>query len=265
MPIDSSSPPRTQTLAPDPPKSPKRPHYLRWILGAVALALLLFVGGPYAYLNLFSSEAPAPLSLSATPSSVASASSAASASSGGAAQGQAATNTSINGTWTIASGSQAGYRVKETLFGQSTEAVGRTSGVIGSVTIADQKVTKADVTVDMKSVTSDKSQRDGQFQSRIMQTSTFPTATFSLTKPIDLSTVPADGTTTNFTATGKLTVHGVTKTVDIPLQAKRDGNTIALSGSYNITFADFDIDNPSGGPAQVGDTGTLELLVNLSR
>ena len=38
----------------------------------------------------------------------------------------------VTGTWHVAAGSKAGYRVKETLFGQSGEAVGRTSAISAS-------------------------------------------------------------------------------------------------------------------------------------
>jgi hypothetical protein len=30
-----------------------------------------------------------------------------------------------------------------------------------------------------------------------------------------------------------------------------------------VTFSDFGIENPSGGPATVGNTGTIEFLVEL--
>ena len=89
----------------------------------------------------------------------------------------------LAGTWKIGTGSTAGYRVKENLFGQSNTAVGRTNGVTGSMTIAGTTVTKASFTVDMTSVTSDRSIRDDQFQGRIMDTADYPTATFALTKP----------------------------------------------------------------------------------
>jgi hypothetical protein len=40
---------------------------------------------------------------------------------------------------------------------------------------------------------------------------------------------------------------------------------IQVSGSVPITFADYSIDNPSGGPASVGDSGTLEFLLVLAK
>ena len=36
-----------------------------------------------------------------------------------------------------------------------------------------------------------------------------------------------------------------------------------MEGQEPITFSDYNIDNPSGGPASVGDSGTLEFLLEL--
>ena len=119
-------------------------------------------------------------------------------------------------------------------------------------------------TVDMTTVKSDQSQRDRQFQGRIMDTASFPTSTFALTQPIQLGTIPAAGTTITETATGKLTLHGTTKTVTFPVQARLNGSTISVSGSIPIVFADYGIDNPSGGPATTSDRGTLEFLLNFA-
>jgi polyisoprenoid-binding protein YceI len=117
----------------------------------------------------------------------------------------------------------------------------------------------------MTKVSSNRSQRDDQFQGRIMDTADFPTATFTLTSPIDLGTVPANGVKITPKATGKLTLHGTTKTVTVSLTAERTGNVIQVSGSVPITFSDYSIGNPSGGPASVGNTGTLEFLLVLSK
>jgi polyisoprenoid-binding protein YceI len=117
----------------------------------------------------------------------------------------------------------------------------------------------------MRAVTSDESRRDNQFNGRIMSTSTYPTSTFVLTKAIDLGTVPADGTQVGVTATGKLTLRGVTKTVTIDLTAQRSGTTIKIVGSVPIVFAEWSIPNPSAGPATTGDSGELEFLLVLAR
>ena len=88
--------------------------------------------------------------------------------------------------------STVGYRVTEDFVGGLTnsEAVGRTHDVTGSLTIAGTTVTGSDFTVDMSTVKSNKSQRDGQFQGRIMDVAQFPTATFQFTEPIQLASVP---------------------------------------------------------------------------
>ena len=60
-------------------------------------------------------------------------------------------------------------------------------------------------------------------------------------------------------ATGDLTIHGVTKPVTFDLTAKETNGRIGVVGGTVITFADYDIENPSNGFAETGDTGTLEL------
>jgi polyisoprenoid-binding protein YceI len=210
------------------------------------------------YIHFIEGDPPPKLSLSTTTTPTTAA-----GSSTGTKTGATDTSAPLAGTWKIGNGSVAGYRVKEDLFGQHATAVGRTNGVTGSMTIAGTTVTKASFSVDMTTVTSDRSQRDGQFQGRIMDTSQFPTATFVLTKPINLAPVPKDGTIKPYSSTGKLTLHGTTKTVTIPLNTKRVGDVIQVQGILSINFPDYNIDNPSGGPASVGDVGQMEFVLQL--
>ncbi|MDQ1468364.1 MAG: hypothetical protein QOH10_2779 [Actinomycetota bacterium] len=225
----------------------------RWALFGGIAAILVAVVGPFVYFQFIEGDPPPPLSITDTSTTTAP----------GALP--TAAPTSLDGTWTVTAGSTAGYRVKETLFGQSGTAVGRTTAVTGHVTLAGATVGTASFSVDLTKVTSNQSIRDSQFQGRIMDTAQFPTATFELTTPIDLGRVPASGVKITPRATGRLTVHGTTKTVTVPLDAVRTGSGIQVDGSIPITFADYDISNPSGGPASVGDTGTLEFLLVLSR
>ncbi len=150
------------------------------------------------------------------------------------------------------------------MFGQSNTATGQTKSITGSMTIAGTDVTKASFSVDMTTFASNESIRDDQFQHRIMDTADFPTATFELTKPIALGAEPKNGVQANYTATGKLTLHGTTKTITFPLKARRTANVIAVQGNVPVTFADYGIDNPSGGPAQVGNTGTMVFVLQFN-
>jgi polyisoprenoid-binding protein YceI len=170
--------------------------------------------------------------------------------------------TSLDGTWAIADGSQAGFRVPEILNGQKTEAVGRTPAITGSMTVAGATVTATDFVFDLTQLKSDSDKRDAQVQTRIMDTAKFPTATFVLAEPIDFSKVPADQEQISLPAKGNLTVHGVTKPVTLDLKARRNGSNIEVLGSFTMTFADWSVPNPSFKPfVEVGESGLIEWLL----
>ena len=220
----------------------------RWLVGGVVFVAVLVVGVPYVYIHFIEGKAPKRLSLSS--------------------QGSAATTVAnssadvpLDGTWKVTSGSQAGYRVKEVLFGQNNEAVGRTTAVTGQLTINGSRVSNTNITVDLTRVSSDKDRRDSQFQGRIMDTSSFPTATFKLSDPIDL---PATSGRVSTTAKGDLTLKGTTREVSVDLQAERSGATIRVSGSIPVKFADWNIPNPSFGPVTTDDNGVVEFLLVLT-
>jgi polyisoprenoid-binding protein YceI len=163
----------------------RRPlRWLRWIVAGVAAVAVLAVGGTYVYIHFIEGPAPAPLSLKVTNGD-------ASASPG--QPSQAARTGSLSGAWRVTTGSVAGYRVKEVLLGQNNIAVGRTSHIKGDLTIKGNTVTAAAFTVAMATIHSDQSQRDAQFDGRIMDVTTYPTGTFILTRPISLVPVPAAG------------------------------------------------------------------------
>jgi polyisoprenoid-binding protein YceI len=233
---------------------------LKWIIALPIAALLLATAGTWAYINVFSDDAPARLTLEGSVVENAPATTATSA-----ASGSTETPASFDGTWVAATGSQAGYRVKEILFGQSTEAVGRTGHVDGALTISGTTIETADISIDLADVTSDESRRDSQFRGRIMNVTQYPTATFRLTQPIDLGTLPADGATVTVPATGELTLHGTKKLVTTDVTAKRTGATIQVNGTIPVVFADYGIPSPSFGPASVEDHGEIEFLVTFTK
>ena len=238
----------------------------KWGIGIVVVILGLVVGGPYVYIHFIEGDAPAPLSLS-TSNNTSTTTIATSGTDENAPSTTAGSSSGgvVDGTWKPTDSSQVGYRVKEVLFGQSATAVGRTNKVTGTMTINGSTLSTAEFTVDMTSVASDKSQRDNQFKGRIMDTDNFPTATFTLSAPVDFGSVPQEGATITAKATGKLTLKGTTKDVTLDLEADRKGNDIEVNGTFDIVFADWKIDNPSFGPAQTEDKGSLEFLLVLSR
>jgi polyisoprenoid-binding protein YceI len=167
----------------------------------------------------------------------------------------------ITGTWLATSESTVGYRVKEVLGGVDTEGVGRTNQVNGSLTIQETTVLSTVFEIEVASIKSDSSKRDSQFTGNIMDSATYPTATFRLLSPIELGAIPADDQNITATAQGELTMHGVTQPVSFEVTAKIANGIIGVLGSIDITFADYGIANPSNAFVTTGDTGLLEFVL----
>ena len=220
--------------------------------------VVLVAAGVLLYTKVIADDPPERLTFGDTASTVAGGT----ATTGGSA---GASSAGVDGTWKVTTGSTAGYRAKEILFGQSVTAVGRTEAVTGDMTIQGTTVSTARFTVDMTKVKSDRSQRDGQFHGRIMDTSQFPTAEFVLTSPISIGSLPADKADVAVPVKGRLTLKGKTNDVTFELRTRRNGSNIEVNGTIPVTFSDYGIDNPSGGPAQVGDEGEVEVLLVLAR
>jgi len=234
-----------------------RRRWLRWLLAAIVVLVVLAVAGPFIYIH-FINRAPAALSLptGSTPASTASGTAGSTASASAVASGPVA------GTWTVGSGSVVGYRVNEVLLGQSGTAVGRTTSVTGHMVIAGTTVTGGSFSVPMATVHSNEGERDNNFDGRIMEVAQYPTATFTLTSPIDLAPLPVGGVIKQYTAHGNLTLHGTTRAVTFTLSAERKGGQIEVSGDIPVVFADYNIENPSyAGLVTTQNHGLLEFLL----
>jgi polyisoprenoid-binding protein YceI len=209
----------------------------------VGLGVTAAVAGPAFYRDVIVGEPEAAPTVSVTP-------------------GATTIDTSdLSGAWTVGDGSTAGYRVDEVLNGTDVTVVGTTDQVTGSVTVEGDSVTAATIDVDVASIATDSGNRDGYFRDDAMEASTYPTATFVLTQPIDAG-VPADGDVETVEATGDLTMHGVTQSVTVSLQAALSGDGVQIRGSVPVTFSDYGVEAPSFGFVQVEDSGTVEFLVS---
>ena len=245
----------------------KRPQLL---IAIGALVVVAGAAGLYGLATLFLHPAPAAVSLD--PGSTQQA-----ASVGPLPSGAAATLSSgVDGTWSVDtsigsfsdfSASWVGYRVDETLAGnRANTAVGRTPDVAGSLVMAGTQITSVEVTANVQTLQSDDNRRDGQLHRQALQTDQFPEATFKLTTPIDLGSMPTDGQTISVTATGELTLHGVTRTVQVPIEARLSGAVVTVAGSIAIQFADYGIDTPSSFIVlSVEDHGTMEFQLHFRK
>lgn len=245
----------------------KRPQLL------IVLAVLVVVAGAaglYGLATLFLHPAPAAVSLdpgsSQPAASVSALPSGAAATLSGGLDGTWSVDTSI-GSFSDFSSSWVGYRVDETLAGnRANTAVGRTPDVTGSLALSGTKITSVEVAVNLQTLLSDDNRRDGQLHRQALETDQFPDATFKLTTPIDLGSTPTDGQTISVTATGELTLHGATQTVQVPLEARLSGDVVTVAGSIAIQFADYGIDQPSSFIVlSVEDDGTMEFQLHFRK
>ena len=236
---------------------------IKKLMGLVVVVAL--VGGAAVWWFVLRDDAPEELSVDSGSSTTE-----------GDADGSSAgaTPESFDGTWTVETGGDttAGFRITESFAGglADHEAVGRSPEVAGSITVAGSEVTEGSFTVDLTALefTDDPgvpvANRVRALQDRGLEIGTFPEATFELTEPIDFGAVPGDGEVATATATGDLTIHGVTQSVTFDVDAKVEGAAIRIATSepVPVVLADFDIEAPTGGPvASVSDEGSFEFLI----
>lgn len=257
------------------------------VLGVLAALVL---GGAGVWYFMAGGEAPAPVSLeeaasklqgsatgTAQPKATASVvaatipSSTASSGAGGSTPAAAtstataatkATASSTGSRWTVdGANSFVGYRINEQLaqVGANT-AVGRTSAVTGELNFDGKAVTALQVKADMRQLKSDDSRRDNFLRRQSLESDRLPDATVVLAEPISVSVGTTEGASMRATARGDLTVHGVTKRVEIPVEGKITNGKLVVVGSLPVALADYSIEKPRVPLVlSIEDVGTMEL------
>jgi polyisoprenoid-binding protein YceI len=165
--------------------------------------------------------------------------------------------TGLAGKWTVTSGSSAGYRATEQFVGMTgpNQAVADSSAVSGSTTIADQAgqlvARQLKVVVDLTQLHSSDAaanrgnlQRDRFVGPNFLQTDQFPNATYQVDS-ISIPSGAAGGGQQQLASRGQLTIHGTTKTVDIPMTGQVTGDKIEVVGSVGIDMTDYGVQPPS--------------------
>ena len=155
----------------------RKHRWTRRILFGVVALLALVVLGSWAFIKLQPTLPPLALSAASPPVGA------------------------LDGTWAVSAGSVAGFRVPETAFGMSNDAVGRTTAVSGTVVISGDRVTSATVRIDLAALKVN-GKAQPQF-AKSLDTRTFPDATFTLAKPAELGSPFASGATVRVTAAGR--------------------------------------------------------------
>jgi polyisoprenoid-binding protein YceI len=246
----------------------KRRKVLIGAASAVVVLIAAAVAGIWWYLR---DDAPDEVSLEAAVEQVESGTTTTNGDGGATATTAPVDDGSISGSWTIdtesgefdfesATGTFVGFRIEEELaVVGSTTAVGRTGDVTGSIEIDGTTLTAATFEVDVTTITTNDSRRDDRVQSAL-ETGEFPTATFTLTEPVELGEGAANGDAISVVAVGELTIHGVTRAVQFPLEAQLTSGTVVVVGSLDIVFSDYDVEVPESQiVVSVEDNGVLEL------
>jgi polyisoprenoid-binding protein YceI len=227
----------------------RRPR-LRWLLLAALLVVALGIGGVIWY--VFGSSSPGKPQLSST-----------------ATTDVAPGGATPVGSWTVIRSKvvYVGYRIQEQFAGDTIhkDAVGRTPTVDGTMTITPAQVASVVVTADLRNLSSDRAARDDYIHSHAIESDQFPTARFELATPIPIPTGVHPGRRLHLTATGQLTLHGVTRAAIATLDARWNGSTIDVVGSAPIVLADYGIQPPQTSVTSVGDHGTFELQLRFHR
>jgi polyisoprenoid-binding protein YceI len=237
---------------------------------ATAIAALAALGFAVIYFVFLPTSSPKPFRLSTSTSG--SATSSSSGSAAGSASGSTAGSSGVAGRWQIAAGSQAGYRVREQLafLPAQSDAVGRTSSLTGTATIAQPHggvtITEASFKIAVNTLKSDRSMRDEKIHTIGLESDRYPTATFTLSAPLTLPASALGGNLAHVSATGVLEIHGTAQRVTIPLELRLAGSTLQAAGSLSFPWSEFNMSAPSiGGFVTVTDKATLEFDLRLQR
>lgn len=239
--------------------APPTTHRRRTALIVAGLAVVVIAGFVAAYAVFFTGDSPDRLSLS-DPSSP-------SATSDPARGGQGPV-----GRWVVADGSEAGYRVREKLarLPAQSDAVGRTTAVTGEMTVAASGngfvARDLRMEVDLTKLRSDESRRDNRIRTQGLESDRFPKATFASAGDVAVPADAANGGEFDAEVEGDLTLHGVTKRVEIPVTGRLSDGTLEVAGSFAFPMSMFAIDPPNiGGFVTVDSDATMEFKIVLKQ
>ena len=182
---------------------------------------------------------------------------------------------SIKGSWIVDttigsfedfSNSYVGFRIEEELaqgIGKTT-AVGRTPVVSGTLEFSSSELLSAEIIADLSQITTDRSWRDDNVYDAL-DAGNHPNAVFSLVGPLILEDPETEGIEHPISATGELTIKGVTQEVFVELTAQRIGQIITVTGQFPMVFSDFGVEVPTAPiVVSVEDNGLIEVQLFLT-
>jgi polyisoprenoid-binding protein YceI len=149
----------------------------------------------------------------------------------------------------------ATYTVKENLQGLSTEGVGESSGVTGTVSPGGA----FSFTLDLQSFVSDQRRRDNKVEDWFEE---FPEGTFS-GDTFELPSTAVVGAVEVFEITGDLTVNGITMPATWVIEARLESNgSLSITGETDIVLSTFNVPVIATGFVTMEDAAHIEILIS---
>jgi polyisoprenoid-binding protein YceI len=169
-------------------------------------------------------------------------------------------------TFAIASDqSQAKVTVNEKLaqLPAPSDAVLTTNAMQGKIVLgSDTKPTDASkIQVDLRTLKSDKTQRDNFIRQNTLQSDQFPLAEYTITG-VDQWTGPLQsGQQMKFKLVGTMTIHGVTKPITFDTTATMNGDALTGTATTSFAFEDFGMTPPKLSIVTTSDK--IDLVMNI--
>lgn len=169
-------------------------------------------------------------------------------------------------TYTIAGDkSQAKVTVNEKLANlpSPSDAVLTTNAIQGTLILGpDTKpVAGTKIMVDLRTLTSDKTQRDNFIRRNTLQADQFPLAEYVITG-VDGWTGPLkEGQQSTFKILGTMTIHGVTKPVTFDTTATMQSGAVSGTATTTFTFEDFGMSPPNLSIVKASNPIKLDLNI----
>jgi polyisoprenoid-binding protein YceI len=143
----------------------------------------------------------------------------------------------------------ASYEVQEQFLNRSlpNQAKGTTNAVTGEFQFSldgqpNGEVTK--ITVDLRTLTSDSSRRDGRIRTQWLESEKYPFAEFTSTEVQGAPASYTDGQEVTFKLVGDMTIREVTKPVTFDVTGVLNGDTVTGTATTQILMKDFGFDPP---------------------
>ncbi len=174
-----------------------------------------------------------------------------------------ATMTAAAEPWRVAPTSRGAIRF--VVEGTFDDVHGETRSMTGSLDVdwASWGNLKGVFAVDLTTLRTGIDQRDEDMRTEFLETKRFPYAILAI-ESIAQATPAAltPGTAGTGQATGSFEVHGVRRTVTVPVKLKRESDSrMVVSGTFSVPFADFNISRPQRLFLKLGDTADVSFEV----